>query len=76
MPEIKLEEALNRLEEITKNLESPDLELDEAMKHYEEGLKLIKNCSKLLNKAEARLVEISGNQLNENNDVKGTENSD
>ena len=46
-----------RLEEVVKRLEKPDLSLDEAMKLFEEGVKLSHDCQKQLEEAEGR-VEI------------------
>ncbi|HXX45212.1 MAG TPA: exodeoxyribonuclease VII small subunit [Candidatus Acidoferrales bacterium] len=51
------EKSLTRLEEVVKRLESPDLSLDEAMKLFEEGVKLSRDCQKQLEEAEGR-VEI------------------
>src|SRR5215469_14296759 len=51
------EKSLARLEEVVKRLESTDLSLDEAMKLFEEGVKLSRECQKQLEEAEGR-VEI------------------
>jgi exodeoxyribonuclease VII small subunit len=51
------EKSLARLEEVVKKLESTDLSLDEAMKLFEEGVKLSRECQKQLEEAEGR-VEI------------------
>src|SRR6202142_2635534 len=51
------EKSLTRLEEVVKRLESADLSLDEAMKLFEEGVKLSRDCQKQLEEAEGR-VEI------------------
>jgi exodeoxyribonuclease VII small subunit len=51
------EKSLLRLEEVVKRLESPDLSLDEAMKLFEEGVKLSRECQTQLEEAEGR-VEI------------------
>ena len=51
------EKSLGRLEEVVKRLESPDLSLDEAMKLFEEGVKLSRECQRQLEEAEGR-VEI------------------
>jgi len=55
MPEVKFEEALERLNEIVENLESGDLSLDESLKVYEEGVKLIKLCTERLNEAQKKI---------------------
>ena len=53
----EFEKSLARLEEVVKRLESTDLSLDEAMKLFEEGVKLSRDCQKQLEEAEGR-VEI------------------
>ena len=51
------ERSLSRLEEVVRKLESPQLSLDEAMKLFEEGVHLSRECQKQLEEAEGR-VEI------------------
>lgn len=55
--EIKMnfEESLARLEEIVRSLESGDKSLDDSMKLYEEGVRLIRVCSSELEGAEAKI---------------------
>jgi len=54
---INLEKALTDLEEIVEELESGDLPLENAMKKFEEGIKLTRNCQAALKDAEQK-VEI------------------
>ncbi len=54
---INLEKALTDLEEIVEELESGDLPLEKAMKKFEEGIKLTRNCQTALKDAEQK-VEI------------------
>ena len=51
------EHSLARLEEVVRRLESPQLSLDEAMKFFEEGVALSRECQKQLEEAEGK-VEI------------------
>lgn len=51
------ERSLARLEEVVRRLESPQLSLDDAMKLFEEGVALSRECQKQLEEAEAK-VEI------------------
>ena len=63
MAEKKFEKAMERLEEIVQNLEGGDLPLEDALKAFEEGMKLAKFCSFKLEEAEKKvtmLVEESG----------------
>jgi len=53
----EFERSLARLEEVVKRLESTDLALDEAMKLFEEGVKLSRDCQRQLEEAEGK-VEI------------------
>lgn len=54
------EKALARLEEIVTSLEKGDLELEEALKLFEEGTKLSTECYERLSKAEQKIVELNG----------------
>ena len=53
--ELKFEKALEKLEKIVEDLESGNLPLDEALKQYEEGVKLSRNCSEKLSQAEKKI---------------------
>lgn len=56
MPEeIKFEKALEKLEKIVEDLESGDVSLDEALKKYEEGVKLSRTCQSRLSQAEKKI---------------------
>ncbi len=57
MAEKKFEDALARLEEIVRELESGDLPLEQSLRMFEEGIKLSRICHKRLEDAERR-VEI------------------
>ena len=49
------EKAMAQLEEIVRELESGDLTLDTAMKKFEEGMKLSKYCSRMLDDTEKKI---------------------
>jgi exodeoxyribonuclease VII small subunit len=49
------ERSLTRLEEVVRRLESPQLSLDEAMKLFEEGVALSRECQKQLEEAEGKV---------------------
>lgn len=55
MAEIKFEEAIKKLEEISQELESGELGLDESVSKFEEGMKLSKICTKMLSEAEKKI---------------------
>lgn len=71
MKEIKFEEAIQKLEEIAKELESGTLGLDESVEKFEEGMKLSKTCTKMLNEAEKRINILinNGEEIQEKNFV-------
>lgn len=52
---MKFEEAMERLEKITEELEEGNLSLDGALARFEEGMKLIGFCEKRLNEAEKKI---------------------
>lgn len=51
------EEALKRLEDILQQLEHGDLPLETALKTFEEGMRLVRFCTKKLDEVEKK-VEI------------------
>ncbi len=51
--ELSFEDAMERLDEIASMLESGDFTLDEALKLYEEGVKLIRVCETKLKSVES-----------------------
>lgn len=64
------EESLSELEQIATNLESGNLGLDEAIKEFEKGIKLSKECSQKLDEAEKKiniLVQEENGELKEEN---------
>lgn len=62
----EFERSLARLEEIVRKLENTNLSLDEAMKLFEEGVTLSRDCQKQLEQAEGRveiLMKKAGGEL-------------
>jgi exodeoxyribonuclease VII small subunit len=58
--------ALSRLEAIAGKLENANLSLDEAMKLFEEGVQLSRDCQKYLAEAEGKveiLLKKAGNEV-------------
>lgn len=54
--DFNFEEAMKKLEEIANQLEKNDLDLDESVKIFEEGMKLSKKCSEILENAEKKIT--------------------
>ena len=55
MAKEKFEDALEKLEDIVKKMEAGDMPLDETLKSFEEGIKLIRFCSAKLEETERRV---------------------
>jgi len=58
MAQKKFEEAMDRLEEIVRDLEEGDLPLEESLKAFEEGMNLIKFCSEKLEEVERKVTKL------------------
>ena len=52
------EQALQRLEEIVKQMERGNLSLDESLKLFEEGTALVRSCGEQLDQAELKIVRL------------------
>ena len=53
--ELSFEEALSRLTKLVEKLETDQLQLEESVGAFEEGVKLSRRCESLLDSAEKRL---------------------
>ncbi len=60
-----IESRLSELEAILEELESGDLELDQALKKFEQGVKLSRECQKTLEDAELKIKILMNNELKE-----------
>lgn len=58
----KFEEALQKLEAIVAKMEEGDLPLEEALKAFEEGVKLAKFCTSKLDEAERKVEKLIRDQ--------------
>lgn len=59
------EEALARLEEIVRMLESGSAPLDKSLELFEEGVSLVKMCNSKLDNVEQRIKILSKNESGE-----------
>lgn len=69
MKELNFEERMQELETIVQDLEKGELNLDDSIKKFEEGMKISKECSKFLEDAEKKitvLIEKNGEIEEEN----------
>ena len=60
--ELSFEEAVERLESLVERLEQDDIQLEEALSAYEEGMSLAKVCQERLEDAELRIQKLSLNE--------------
>ena len=55
MPKQSFEKSVEQLERIIQELEAGDLPLEKAIKRFEEGIQLSKDCSKKLDETEKKI---------------------
>ena len=79
MEEMSFEQAMKNLEQIAQELESGNLNLEESLAKFEEGMQLSKKCNEILENAEkkiTRLLEKEGKLEEENFVLNNNENQD
>lgn len=52
---VNFEDSMRQLENIVQELESGELNLDDSMKKFEDGIKISKQCSSYLEEAEKKI---------------------
>lgn len=62
MAEIKFEDSLKKIEKIVEDLENGNLSLDEALKKYQEGIELSRQCSQRLDTAKKKIDVLAKNK--------------
>jgi len=67
---LSYEEALKELEGIVAALESEQRSLEESMALYERGQALVKRCTKILDKADLKVKQLSGDVLSDLEEVE------
>ena len=65
MKELNFETNMEYLEKIVEELEKGDLNLEDSIKKFEEGMKISKECNKFLEDAEKKITVL----INENGNV-------
>ena len=68
MAEIKFEKALERLQEIVETLENGNIDIENSLEYYEEGINLIKQCSSKLKKIENKIALLNEIHEDKNED--------
>ena len=56
---MSFEQAIEKLEEIVKELENENISLEESIEKFEMGIKLSSNCLKKLNEAEGKIEKLT-----------------
>ena len=64
----KFEEKLQRLEKLSSEIKKSDISLEDALKNFEEGIKLAKSMEKELEKVESKIQIL----MNEPSKATGT----
>lgn len=66
---MNFEDIMKQLEIIANELEKGSLNLDESVKKFEEGIKLSKKCTEILEKAEKKITMLirDGEEVHEEN---------
>lgn len=59
MKNLSFEQALQKIESVVSYLESDDLDIEKALKKYEEGIKFIRHCQKKLGEFEKKVEMLS-----------------
>ncbi len=59
------EKNLEKLEQIVQNLEKGELTLEDALKQFEEGIRLARQCEKALSEAERKIEILLKNEEGE-----------
>lgn len=55
---VSFEEAMQRLEDIVSSIERGETTLEESLKLFTEGTKLLKQCGTMLDKAEQQVTKL------------------
>ena len=59
---VSLEESFEQLETIIEQMKTGDMTLEDSFKKYEEGRKLIKNCSNSIDRVEKKLIVLENGE--------------
>ena len=57
---VNFEASLEKLAQIVKKLEDRDINLEDSVKSFEEGISLVKECQKQLSEAELKVKKLLG----------------
>lgn len=63
--EARLDRRLDRLEQIVERLDSPDLELEDALQLFEEGIRHLRAAREVIRTSETRIERLLENEAGE-----------
>ena len=58
-PAASFESMMKRLEELVREMERPDLSLEQSIQSFEEGIRLVKQCTEVLGEAEKKIQRLT-----------------
>lgn len=64
MAKKNFEDALTQLEKIVDELENTDLSLDNALKKFEDGMELVRFCTKTLEETQSKINALNNDSNN------------
>lgn len=64
-----IESKLQELENLLEELESGELDLDDALKKFEKGIKLSRECQKTLESAELKIQVLMDDELKDSDET-------
>lgn len=61
---LKFEQAIEQVEDIIDQIEAGEIDLEQCLAKYENGVELLKHCDTILKRAEKKIVDLhpSGKQ--------------
>ncbi len=75
-PQLSFEEAMSRIEEISRQLEAGEISLEASLAAFDEGMRLVRQCSRQLEEARQKvtmLIEENGETQEAPFDLHGEE---
>ena len=71
---LDFEKAMQELEKLVEQMESGDLSLEDSLQHFENGIRLTRNCQEALKEAEQKVSILMQNSRG--SELKDFENKD
>lgn len=65
LQELTLEQSLEQLEQVMESLSSPELTLEESFAKYKQGMDLLLQCNRAIDKVEKELMILEENGISD-----------